>query len=68
MDGENETSITIAIVWRTINTFESFYTSNILTSLENIDTFSPPSDFDFQSHNKGKKETTPEKLFDESLC
>ena len=37
--GENKTSITIAIVWRTIDSFDSFYTSNILTSLENKDTF-----------------------------
>ena len=36
--------------------FDNFYTSNILTSLENKDTFFPPR-FDFQGDNKGKKET-----------
>ena len=39
------------------NTCDSvaFYASNILTSLENKDTFFPPR-FDMQGHSKGKKE------------
>ena len=38
------------------DSFGSLYSSNVLTSLENEDTLFPPR-FDFQGHNKGKKES-----------
>ena len=38
------------------DSFDSLYISNVLTSLENEDTLFPPR-FNFQGHNKGKKES-----------
>ena len=38
VDSKNETSITIALVMRTIESFDSLYTSKNLTSLENKET------------------------------
>ena len=43
---------------RAIDSCENFYTSNILTSLENKDAFLPPR-FDFQGHKKETKHNPP---------